>query len=150
MPIENPALGSELTATARLKEKLQQRIDEARQRLEDVRHDIANLRAENQEDIRRKRAEIQLRIDAQKERARDVREQVSGWLREKAEQGDEAITSWRHKRAIKRLENRADRAEEYAVNALVVAMMDADEAEMAMLDALQARLDAEAAYSATT
>lgn len=148
MPIENQP--AELTATAKLKEKLQQRIDEARQRLEDVKSDIANLHHENQEDIRKKRAEIQQRIDAQQERARDVRDQVSGWLREKAEQGEEAITSWRQKRAIKRLESRADRAEEYAVNALVVAMMDADEAEMAMLDALQARLDAEAAYSTST
>ncbi len=107
MPIENRPTSTDPSATAKLKEKLQQRIDEARQRLEDVKADIANLHHENQEDIRKKRAEIQQRIDAQKERARDVREQVTGWLREKQEQTEEAVMSWRQKRALKRLENRA-------------------------------------------
>jgi putative heme transporter len=46
-----------------------------------------------------------------------------------------------------RLQTRADRAEDYAVNAIVIAAIDADEAEDAVLDAVAARIDVAAAAS---
>lgn len=146
MAEEKTATAGEAKGTEKLKEKLRERLDETRQRLEQAKTDIENLRAEDQAAVRAKAAEIRERIDSQKARAQTVRGQMSSWLKEKQEAGESAISSWRQKREIKRLEHRADRAEEYAVNAFVVAMNDADEAEMAVLEALEARLDADAAY----
>ncbi|HEY5927245.1 MAG TPA: hypothetical protein VIV11_36410 [Kofleriaceae bacterium] len=137
---------TEPKGTEQLKQKLQQHLEEAKQRFEDARNHLASMGAEDQEQLKNLSAEIQGRIDSQRQRAQDVRDQVSTWIREKKEQGEEAIRSWQQKRSIKKLEHRADRAEEYAINSLVVAMMDADEAEMAMLDAVQARIDADASY----
>jgi len=132
--------------TEKLVEKLRGALDQARERLETAKRDIDELRSQDEEHLRAKAGEIQQRIDSQRDRAVQVRDQVATWLSEKKEQGEEAVKSWRQKRQIRRLENRAERAEEYAVNALVVAMIDADDAEMAMLEAIQARLDADAAY----
>lgn len=137
----------ETTKSAELKQKLQERLEAARERFDEVREDIAALRDEDKENIHQKAAEIRQRIVSQKERVQELRDQASGWLREKQEQTEDAIMSWRQKREIKRLENRAERAEEYAVNVVFAAMMYADEAEVAMLDALEARLDADAAVS---
>jgi hypothetical protein len=133
------------TTTTTLKEKLQRHLDEAKQRMDQARHDIATLQEEDKESIRKKADEVRQRLDAQQARAQELRDRVSSWLRDEKQQTDAQVASWRKKREIKHLERRADRAEEYAVSAVVTAMMDADEAEIAVLDALDARLDAEVA-----
>ena len=86
-------------------------------------------------------------MEAQKERSRQVRADLASWEREKASHTKEAVASWRQKRETRKLQSRADRAEDYAVNAIVVAVMDADEAEEAVLEAVAARIDAAAAAS---
>jgi hypothetical protein len=128
-----------------LKERLQQRVEEARQRLESVQQDIRELRVEDHGALDRKVSEIRERIDSQRTSSEGLREEASSWLQDKAEQAGEVIEKWRQKRAVRHLEARAERAEEYAITALVNAMIDADEAEMAILEAFQARLDANAA-----
>lgn len=135
----------ESTGTKKLKEKLQQHLEEAKQRMDRAKQEIARLREEDKENLRENRAEIQQRIQNQQDQAKQLRDQASEWLREKKQQTDEQVASWRQKREVKHLERRAGRAEEYAVNAVVIAMMDADEAEIAVLDALDARLDADTA-----
>jgi hypothetical protein len=141
-------MAEENKSTSELKGKLQQHLDEAKQRLEQARQEIADIHAEDKDAIRKKRAEIAQRIQAQQDRVQQRRDQVTSWLRDKKQQTDEQITSWRQKRELKHLQKRADRAEEYAINALVMAMWDADEAEVAVLDALDARLDADVAAGA--
>ena len=133
------------SSIASLKERLQQRVEEARRRLERVQQDIRDLRVEDHEALDRMAREIRQRIDSQRTSAEGLREEASSWLDDKAEQGDEVLQSWRQKRSVRQLANRAERAEEYAITALVNAMIDADEAEMAILEAFQARLDANAA-----
>lgn len=135
------------TTTSQLKQKLQQHLEIAKQRMEQVKQDIATVRAEDKESIRKMRTEIQARVEAQKEDAKQRRDQVSRWLQDKKEQGEAQVKSWREKREMKHLQKRADRAEEYAVNAVIVAMMDADDAEIAVLEAFDARLDADVAFA---
>ncbi len=138
-------MAEEAPKTSELKKRLQHQLDEAKQRLDNARQDIADLHEADKAALRAKATEVQERIDAQKQRAQQLQQQVSSWMAEKKQHSDEAIASWREKRQIKHLEKRADRAEEYAVNAVIVAMMDADDAELAVLDALDARLDVEEA-----
>ena len=132
-------------SSAELKERLQQHLDNAKQRMAQVKQDIADLHERDKESIRKKSSEVKARIQAQQAQFQQLQEQVAEWMREKQDQTDDKVMSWRQKREIKRLEKRADRAEDYAVSAVVIAMMDADEAEAAVLDALDARLDADVA-----
>ena len=143
MPTQDQSTQSRDAAT--LKEKFQQHMDKAKQRIEKAKQDIANLREQDKESIRQTRDALQRRIEAQQQRGEQIRDQVDAWLNEKKQHTDEQVASWRQKRELKHLEKRADRAAEYAVNVVAVAMMDADEAEAAVLDAIDARLDADTA-----
>ncbi len=141
-------MGTEKAKTTdELKQKLQQHVDVARKKLDDLKQDLASLREEDREALRQKSEEIHKEVEANKERARQVRADVESWEREKVSHTKEAVASWRQKREIRKLQSRADRAEDYAVNAIVVAMMDADEAEEAVLEAVAARIDAAAPAS---
>jgi DNA mismatch repair ATPase MutS len=137
------------STTAELKEKLQQQLDMARQRLEAAKKEIASVHEEDKESIRKKSEELKQRIATHQERAAQLREQVASWIEIKKQQTDEQVATWRQKRELKHLEKRADRAAEYAVNLVATAMMDADDAEAAVLDALDARLDADLAAAST-
>jgi len=57
----------------------------------------------------------------------------------------EAVSDWKAKRETRKLNARADRAETYAADAIDYAMTSIDEAEEAILDAVVARVDADAA-----
>lgn len=145
-------MGSETKAktTNELKQKLQQQVEVARKKLDEVKQDLASLRQEDQEALRQKREEIHKEVEAHKEKMRQLRADLESWEREKVSHTKEAIASWRQKREIKKLQSRADRAEDYAVNAIVMAAMDADEAEEAVLDAVVARIDAETAQASAS
>jgi hypothetical protein len=121
------------------------RVAEAKERLESLQRDLEDLHAEDPRAIDQKAAEVRQRIDAERTSAEELRADAATWRHEQEEDGEERVRSWRAKRAVRPLERRADRAEEYAFNALVNALIDADVAELAILEAFQARLDAEAA-----
>jgi tellurite resistance protein len=55
------------------------------------------------------------------------------------------VEEWKARREVKKLEHRANRAEDYATTSIAVAMEAMEEAEGATLEALSTRLDAEAA-----
>jgi chromosome segregation ATPase len=132
-------------STSQLKAKLQEQLEKAKQRLDGAKKEIASLREADKESIRKMAADVHQRIDNQQAQAQKVRDEADSWIKDKKQHTDEVIASWRQKRQINHLERRAEKAEEYAVNAVVVAMLDADDAEIAVLDALDARLDADAA-----
>lgn len=145
-------MGNETKAktTDELKQKLQRHVEVARKKLDEMKQDLASRRQEDQEALRQKREEIHKQVEAHKEQTRQLRADLESWERERVSHTKEAIASWRQKREIKKLQSRADRAEDYAVNAIVIAAMDADEAEEAVLDAVVARIDAETAQASAS
>jgi tellurite resistance protein len=59
------------------------------------------------------------------------------------------VEAWKANREVEKLAHRAERSEDYAATAIVVAMAAMDEVEQATLEAIAARPDAEAATGAT-
>jgi hypothetical protein len=55
------------------------------------------------------------------------------------------VDEWKSSRQVKKLEHRADKAEEYATTSTFLAMAMMEEAEKATLEAISARLDATSA-----
>jgi hypothetical protein len=132
-----------------LKEKLQQQLQIVQQRIANANQEIADLRAQDKETIRQKADELRKRMDAAKQDADRRKNEISQWLEARKQHTEAQIATWRQKRELKHLQKRADKAEDYAINLVVATMLDADEAEVAVLDALEARLDADAAETAT-
>ena len=142
-----PSRGGEKQRTSQLKEKLWQHLEGARHRLAEVRDKIANLREDDKQGLEQLKKECHDRIASQKQREQELRDSASAYLAR--QETIEEIRGWRDQHDVEKLDHRADRAEEYAVNAVVIAMMEADEVEVAVIDALDARNDADEARTST-
>jgi hypothetical protein len=128
-----------------LKQKLSQHIDAAKTKLEALKKDLVGIHQEDVKTLQQRREQIRQRVDEQKESARKMREDIAAWTQEKKAHTQEAIGSWRRQRQVDKLEARAERAGDYAVEMVNVAVYDFDEAEQAILEAIAARYDAEQA-----
>ena len=132
-----------------LRIKLKGQVEAARKRFDELEDDIEIVRQRDEKALADKRDEIEKRVEAQHERFQELREGLAQWHREKVDESKEAIASWRQRRELEKLHKRADRAEESAVNAIYIAMLDADAAEQAVLEALSARIDSDNAAAAS-
>jgi len=137
------------TGADELKQKLAQQIDAARNKLEALKKDVVSFHEEDIDMMRKKRDEIRARIDRQKDRLQQAIDDIARWKAERIAHTQEAITSWRQRRELEKLEHRAERAEDYALRMVSLATMDFEEAEQAILEAVTARYDAEMASSAS-
>jgi len=131
--------------TDELKVKLSRQIDAAQGRLDALKKDVQNLRDEDVQALQRLQSEVGKRVNEQRERAQKLQVDISNWKTEKATHTKETVASWRQKHEIKKLERRAERAADYAIDMVTQAAMDFDDAEQAVLDAVIARVDANAA-----
>jgi hypothetical protein len=128
-----------------LKQKLSNQIDAAKERLEAIKRELSGIHEEDMEALAEHQAEIRERLDEQKARAEEREGDIAAWRDEKVAHTEDAISSWKQRRELRKLQARADRAEDYAVGMVAAAAYDFDEAEQAVLDALAARFDANAA-----
>ncbi|MDB4957955.1 MAG: hypothetical protein JWO36_5524 [Myxococcales bacterium] len=128
--------------TAALKNKLQQFLEGARKRLEEVKQKIESLRDDDRAALQQQRDDSEKRMKVQRDREHELRANAESWQKERDTITDEQIAQWRESGEIDKLQSHADRAEEYALNAVIIAMMEADEVEQAVLEALSIRIDA--------
>jgi len=106
----------------------------------------AKIDAKNQQadDAVRVRLEgVRSRIDQDHAKVLTARGQMTAWVETRKAATKEAIAEWKAQRESSKLQHRADKAEEYAAAALVVALSAVDEAEQAALEAWLARQDAD-------
>jgi regulator of replication initiation timing len=136
--------------TADLKQKISQQIDAARAKLEALKQDLSSVHEEDMAALQEHQKDIRTRIDQQKERAQQRRSDIARWKSEKVAHTQEAIASWKQRREIEKLEARAERAKDYALDMVSAVVYDFEEAEQAVYDAVAARLEAESAASAAT
>jgi hypothetical protein len=127
------------------KQKLSQGIEAAKGKLEALKRDIAQMREEDKAALRERQAEIRAHLDEQKARAQELQAKITTWKNEKKQHTAAAIASWKQRRELAKLQNRAERAEDYAIDMVTVAAADFEEAEAAVYDAIAARFEAEEA-----
>ena len=128
-----------------LKQKLQSHIDAARAKLDAMKQELSSIHDEDIAALSQHRAEIRARLDEQRSRAQQLQTDIAKWKDEKVAHTQEAVSSWKQQREIRKLEARAASAESYAIDMVTYAALDFEQAEQAVFDALAARLDANAA-----
>ena len=133
---------------ADLKQKISQQIDAARAKLEALKTDLSSIHEEDMAALQEQRNDIRARIDQQKERARRRQFDIARWQSEKVAHTQEAIASWKQQREVDKLETRAERAKDYALDMVSAVVDDFEEAEQAVYEAVAARLEAESAVAA--
>jgi len=135
------------TTGEELKQRLNQQIDAARGKLEALKQEMTDMHQEDVELLRQKQDEIRIRLDRQRDRARSLQVEIARWKDEKTSHTLEAIAAWRQRRELEKLQERAHRAEDFAMRMVNMAAIDFEEAEQAVLDAVAARLDVDLASS---
>jgi regulator of replication initiation timing len=126
-----------------LKRKLAQQIDEAKEKLDMLKRDIGSMHDEDADGLSLRRSEIRARIDQQKSHAQQLQDKITNWKNEKKAHTIDAIAAWQEQREIEKLQKRADRAEDYALDMVTIAANDFEEAEQAIFEAIAARREAE-------
>jgi len=108
------------------------------------------LRASIQAVPQRTQAEIQLKLDGVKANLDAKKHEFDGYRAKLKTQFEEresevklTVEEWKTNRQVKKLEDRAGRAEDYATTTTFLAMAMIEEAEKATLEAMSARFDAE-------
>jgi chromosome segregation ATPase len=126
-------------------DKLRERLNAIEGRIQSVKTDVQALPAKAEKALQQKLDEARTKVEAQKQRVEKARADLKAWADQKVAETKEAIDEWKAKREARKLIARADRAEAYAEAAMVIALASIDEAEEAVLDAVAARRDADAA-----
>ena len=88
--------------------------------------------------------EVRHKGDATKQVVAESRAKLEQWMTEKNAEVKGVIDRWVENREMERLVARAQKAEDSAVMAIMIAEASIDDAERMILEAIAARLDAEA------
>jgi chromosome segregation ATPase len=125
--------------TANLRNKLND-IDD---RLSSVKTTLESASKETQVTIEAKLEEVKAKLGSKRQEFKDYRLELQKRAAENQSEIKSKIETWKTTQQIEELNRRADRAEDYAVSGIAVAMAAIDEAEEAILEAIAARLDAD-------
>ena len=122
--------------------------------LEAIENRAKLLRADLQAAPQKTQTEIQLQldkaqatVDAKKHEFDEYRMKLQAQFAEKEAEVVSTVEEWKKSREIKKLSQRADKAESHATTSTFLAMAMMEAAEKAALEAIAARLDVEAAMN---
>ena len=116
---------------------------------------IGGKAQDTQAAIRGQLENVRKRIEQDREKVSAAKAAAKTWLEVHSSATAGRVAQWKAERATHKLQQRADSAEQYAEDAVCVAMAAIDEAEQAALEAWLARheadetLDKEAAHAAS-
>lgn len=120
----------------------------AENRLQYLKVQVDNAGQETREAIQTKLDQAKSDLEEQKHKADERQHRVKSYLEDKVAEAQHDISDWKAKHELKKLEKRAERREYYAADTVLIAMAAIDEANVAILEALEARLDADDAEAA--
>lgn len=131
-------------------EKIDQFVENLRDRLNAVDGRMDNLKASIESAPAKAKADVQAMVDkakadheARKHKIEETKKRINASLEAKKEETEAKIAEWKDQHEVKKLEKRAQRAEEYAAELVWLAMVAIDEADYASLEAIAARIEAD-------
>jgi len=126
-------------------DKLRDRLNALEGQMQSVKTSVKDVPAKAEKAVREKLHQARTKLEAQKERVEKARVELKARADQKVAEVKEAINEWKAKHEVRKLNARAERSEAYADAAMVLALASIDEAEEAALEAVAARMDADAA-----
>lgn len=124
---------------------LNEQLTAIESRLQAVRHALQTAPAEAVDTLQAKLEQARQNLEARQEELQGFKDQAAQWLESRKAEARATLDEWVASREKDRLEARATRAAAYAAAAVVLAAAAIDEAEVATLEAVQARLLVESA-----
>lgn len=125
--------------------KLHDNLEAVEERVKSLRDSLQSVPKKTQDEIQSKLDEAKATLNSKKQEFDEFRAKLKTQFEEKESELKSDVEEWKSSREMKKLEHRANKAEDYAVTAIALSVATIQEAEEATLTAIAARLDAEAA-----
>ncbi|MGP1383643.1 MAG: hypothetical protein ACTS2F_08790 [Thainema sp.] len=122
---------------------LNQRLNGIEAHLKQLKDKLTTASKDAESTIKAKLLEARAKVDAKKDEVMAAKETLAQRLETKKVEMEADIAEWKEQKEQEKLLKRADRAEEYALAALLFAAAAAEEAEVAVLEAIDARMVAD-------
>jgi hypothetical protein len=126
-------------------DRVSQQLSDLRTSLDRAQENMQEGTARAAADLRAKRDEAHAAAEARHREVEEAAARMKARAEAKKVETEAAVAEWKAGRELKRLDDRAADAERHASAAIVVAKAGLEEAGIAILDAVAARLDAEEA-----
>ena len=128
-----------------LGKKLHVNLDRGIDQLKTTKAHLEALQKETEATIQTKLSAAKQAVEAKKQEAAAAKTKVEEFVEDKKAETKEVVAEWKANHDNKKLEKRADRTEKYADDCVALALYYSEEAEVAILEAIAARQDADEA-----
>jgi enolase len=133
------------TAIDNFTNQLHDNLEAVEDRAKSLNQSIKSATKKNQAEIQLKLDEAKASLADKKQEFDEYRAKLQTQFENKEADVKSSVDEWKANREVKKLEHRAEQAEDYAATSVYVAMAMMEEAEEATLAAICNRMDAEAA-----
>ena len=123
---------------------LRDRLNAAESQLDRVKASVVSARADSQEKIQESLGQAQAKVEASRQQVSEAQTKMKAAVEEKQAETQATVEGWKAQRQIHKLERRADRAEDNAAWAVAIAVGAIESADLAVLEAVATRIEAEA------
>jgi hypothetical protein len=137
------------TTVENFTKQLHDSLEAVENRAKSLRESIQSAPKKTQAEIQSKLDEAKANLEAKKQEFDEYRAKLKTQFEEKESEVKSNVEEWKATRKVKKLEDRADKAEDYAATTIFLAMVAMEEAEEATLSAVCSRLDAKTAAGTT-
>jgi hypothetical protein len=128
-----------------LGKKLHAKLDQGIDQLKTTKAHLDALQKETETTIQAKLKAAKEAVEVKMQEAAAAKVKVEELVEEKKAETKEAVAEWKASHDHKKLEKRTERAEKYADACVALALYYSEEAEVAILEAIAARQDADEA-----
>ena len=125
--------------------KLHKKLDSGIEKLKSTQTRLESVEKETEAAVHTKLEAAKKNLETKKEEAVTTKNRVENYLEEKKVETKSAVADWKVKHDVKKLEKRAEKAADHAESAISLALYFAEEAEVAILEAVAARIDVDIA-----
>lgn len=137
---------SELTMSEKIEkfcDDLKLRLNGIEAHLLQVKDKLSHASKDAEETIQTKLTEAKAKLETKKEEVIAAKNTLAQRLESKKAEMEAEVAQWKEQKEREKLLNHADKAEDYAIAAILFAAAATEEAEVAVLEAIEARMIAE-------
>ena len=127
----------------KLGQKLHTQLDRGIDQLKSAKGHLEDFQKETEAAIQRRLKTAKEALEEKKQEAAVAKARLEEFVEDKKAETQDAVAGWKANRDRKKLQKRAERAQKYAEACIAVALFSAEEAEVAILEAVVARKDAD-------
>ena len=123
--------------------KLHTKLDYGIDRLKSAKAHIEDFKKDTEAAVQTKIKAAKEALEEKKQEAEAAKKRLEEFVEDKKAETQAAVAEWKTNRDLKKLEKRAERAQKRAEASIALALYYVEEAEVAILEAVAARIDAD-------